>query len=246
MGFFEAISSGFAHYADFNGRARRAEYWFFFLFVALVNIILDVTWCLLVYYTVAGAYSNAYSYYNAYYWLDYLIHAGRVSVIMLSIVIAFNVAVFLPTMSMSFRRLHDIGRSGGSYFLGFIPFAGPIIVLCFYVRAGELGRNEYGPDPKNLRATNTFGMSNQNQSMFGNSNYDPYNAGGFESNNNFGGGYNNGGFNNGGFNNGGYGGYNNGGYNGGGFDSGFSNGGYQSGYTSGSGFNDYSDNHRGW
>lgn len=38
MGFVEAVQSGFAHYADFGGRASRAAYWWWVLFVLLVSL----------------------------------------------------------------------------------------------------------------------------------------------------------------------------------------------------------------
>ncbi len=58
-------------------------------------------------------------------------------------------AVFhvVPQITISVRRLHDIGRSGFWYLLNFVPFGG--LVLLFWACVGsDLGPNDYGDDPR--------------------------------------------------------------------------------------------------
>lgn len=58
-----------------------------------------------------------------------------------------SLALFLPTLSVSIRRLHDTGRSGWWYLLIFIPILGWIALLIFYLQEGDDAPNEYGPPP---------------------------------------------------------------------------------------------------
>jgi len=60
----------------------------------------------------------------------------------------FIVLVFMPTLAVSVRRLHDIDRPGPLAALAFIPIVGLIILIVFWVREGTAGENKYGPDPK--------------------------------------------------------------------------------------------------
>lgn len=106
-------------YAVFSGRARRSEYWYFALFVMIISFIL--------------------------YGVDYLVlDAGESGFALFSSV--FSLAILLPTIGVSVRRLHDIGKSGLWYLIAFIPFGG-LVLLYFFVQDSEPG-NQYGPCPK--------------------------------------------------------------------------------------------------
>jgi uncharacterized membrane protein YhaH (DUF805 family) len=58
-----------------------------------------------------------------------------------------DVGTLLPGLAVGIRRLHDIGKSGWYMLMGFIPCVGGIIVLVFFATQGDMGTNEYGPDP---------------------------------------------------------------------------------------------------
>jgi len=62
--------------------------------------------------------------------------------------IAYIVAVFVPTLAVSVRRLHDIGKSGWYYLIILIPIAGPIWFLVLMCTDSQPGDNQYGPNPK--------------------------------------------------------------------------------------------------
>ena len=111
------------HYADFDGRARRKEYWMF----VLVNVGVYVGLL-----AVAGVLSSIWRPLGAIGWLAY---------------VAFALAVMVPSIAIGVRRLHDTGRTGWLMLLGLIPFAG-LVLLYFMVIEGDRGPNEYGPDPK--------------------------------------------------------------------------------------------------
>lgn len=56
-------------------------------------------------------------------------------------------ALILPNIAVSIRRLHDTNRSGWWYLIAFLPLIGPFILLYFYVCKGTDGNNRFGEDP---------------------------------------------------------------------------------------------------
>jgi uncharacterized membrane protein YhaH (DUF805 family) len=56
-------------------------------------------------------------------------------------------ALLLPNISVSIRRLHDTDHSGWWILIGLIPIIGFIVLLVFYLREGDAGENRYGPPP---------------------------------------------------------------------------------------------------
>lgn len=108
-------------YAEFSGRACRAEYWSFFIINAVAMILLTVM------DIAAGTYSK--------HWGVGLF--GGV----------FSLLLLLPSVAVSVRRLHDTARSAWWLLIGFIPLLGPLTLVVFYLLAGTPGANEYGDDP---------------------------------------------------------------------------------------------------
>ena len=109
-------------YAEFNDRARRQEYWFFTLFNVIVSIVLAL---------MDGAMGS----------LSASAGVGLLSGI-------YALAVFIPSLAVLVRRLHDTGRTGWWVLLCFIPLIGVIVILVFLVLDSDPGANEYGPNPK--------------------------------------------------------------------------------------------------
>ena len=106
------------NYANFNGRARRAEYWSFALCAGVISAVFSVLYNV----TDAGLFNT----------LGYL----------------FSLAVLVPGLAVAWRRLHDIGKKGTWYLIGLVPVVGWIVLIVWFCREGEPGDNEYGPDPK--------------------------------------------------------------------------------------------------
>lgn len=85
------------------------------------------------------------------FWMFALIHLiimvvlGWVSEVLSSI---YSLAVLLPAIGVSIRRLHDTGKRGWWLLLHFIPVIGTIILIIFFVQDSEEDANEYGPNPK--------------------------------------------------------------------------------------------------
>ncbi len=108
-------------YAVFDGRAQRSEYWYFFLFNSIIGFALGFI------EGIAGFNSSP----------NYSILA-----------IIYGLAVLLPGIGVFIRRMHDTGRSGWWFLIGFIPLIGTIVLIVYLVRDSEEGTNKYGPSPK--------------------------------------------------------------------------------------------------
>jgi uncharacterized membrane protein YhaH (DUF805 family) len=109
-------------YADFSGRARRSEYWYFLLFYMLILIALSVV------DVVMG-------------WFSTDAGVGVLSGI-------YTLALLIPSLSVSVRRLHDTDRSGWWLLIGLLPLIGGIVLLVFFVQDSQAGANRFGPNPK--------------------------------------------------------------------------------------------------
>jgi uncharacterized membrane protein YhaH (DUF805 family) len=101
----------FENYANFTGRARRSEYWYFVLGSAIISFTINILTALLS---------------------PKLVFLG----------IVYSLAVFIPTIAVLIRRMHDVGKSGWYILI-------PIYNLILACTAGDYGKNDYGQDPKN-------------------------------------------------------------------------------------------------
>jgi uncharacterized membrane protein YhaH (DUF805 family) len=109
-------------YAVFGGRSRRKEYWYFALFSLIITLVLVII-------------DSAIGTFNSTSGL------GLLSGI-------YSLAILIPSIAVSVRRLHDIDRTGWWVLISFIPFIGTIVLLVFAVLDGTPGNNRYGPNPK--------------------------------------------------------------------------------------------------
>lgn len=62
----------------------------------------------------------------------------------------YALAVFLPSLAVTFRRLHDTDRSGWWLLISLIPLVGAIVLLVFMCLDGNRGQNRFGADPKQV------------------------------------------------------------------------------------------------
>jgi uncharacterized membrane protein YhaH (DUF805 family) len=120
-------------YAVFSGRARRKEYWMFTLFNVLISIVLAIV------DRVLGFGENG--------------GTGPLGAL-------YSLAVLIPSLAVSVRRLHDTGRSGWWLLLGLVPCVGFIVLLIFMVQDSQPGANEYGPNPKEGAGWTQYGSYN--------------------------------------------------------------------------------------
>ena len=109
-------------YAVFSGRARRKEYWYFVLFNIIISIVL------LVIDGIAGT-------------IDAETGIGLLDSI-------YTLAIFIPSIAVGVRRLHDIGRTGWWLLILLIPLIGFIVIIIFLLQDSTPCENEYGANPK--------------------------------------------------------------------------------------------------
>jgi len=109
-------------YAVFSGRARRKEYWMFFLFNMIFLILAAI---------LDNVFGTAIE--GIGYGLFYIL---------------YGLAVLIPGLAVSVRRLHDVGKSGWMLFIALIPIIGAIWLLVLMVTDSNPGENKYGPNPK--------------------------------------------------------------------------------------------------
>ena len=117
-------------YAKFDGRAGRAEYWWF----VLANV---VAWVALVVLLFIGSAI-----------------ADALGILLIIVLIGYWLAMIVPSIAVGVRRLHDTNKTGWLMLLvllGVIPiigFVGSIVLLVFFATQGNLTANDYGePDP---------------------------------------------------------------------------------------------------
>ena len=60
----------------------------------------------------------------------------------------YSLAVLIPSLAVTWRRLHDIGKGGGWYFMVLVPLVGWILLIIWLCRDSQPGENAYGPNPK--------------------------------------------------------------------------------------------------
>jgi uncharacterized membrane protein YhaH (DUF805 family) len=113
-------------YADFNGRARRKEYWMWTLYytiVLLFAMVLD---------NVLGLNFELFGQDLGYGWLY----------------VTVGITHLIPGLGIVIRRLHDVGKSGWFYLIILIPLIGFIWVLVLFCTDGVKEDNKWGSNPK--------------------------------------------------------------------------------------------------
>lgn len=73
---------------------------------------------------------------------------GTAIPILSTVSLLYSLAIFLPSLAVCIRRLHDIGKSGWFYLFAFIPLVGSIILIIWFCKDSEPGANQWGPNPK--------------------------------------------------------------------------------------------------
>ena len=64
----------------------------------------------------------------------------------------YSLAVLIPSIAVSVRRLHDIDRTGWWVLIGLIPEIGSIVLFIFALLDDTPGSNRFGPNPKEASA----------------------------------------------------------------------------------------------
>ncbi|MET2900705.1 DUF805 domain-containing protein [Vibrio rotiferianus] len=110
------------NYTNFNGRARRQEYWYFTLVNVLINLVMGII------DRVIGSVMQMENF-------------GFFGVI-------YALFIMIPSIAVTVRRLHDSGRTGWWALIAFVPIIGILVLLYFLIQDSEEGSNQYGVNPK--------------------------------------------------------------------------------------------------
>lgn len=127
MGFADAIRTALSKYALFEGRAGRPEFWWFVLFYFLVQL--------------AGGV------------IDAALFPGSMFGVVATLA---GLALLLPTLAVTARRLHDTDLSGWWQLVSFVPVLGLIALVWLCARRGTPGTNRFGPPPAQALESGTF------------------------------------------------------------------------------------------
>lgn len=119
LSFEAAVRRVFNNYATFQGRASRAEFWWFMLFCFCISAVLGIL--------AVITNLSVFNFING----------------------VFELAILVPVLAVSWRRLHDTGRAGGWWFINLIPAVGAIIFIIFCVQPSEPMANRFGEVPAN-------------------------------------------------------------------------------------------------
>ena len=112
------FKKGLRNYTNFSGRARRKEFWYFNLAQFILLIIASV--------------------------LDSVIFSSETSLFYFLVALG----LFLPSLAVGIRRLHDTSRSGWWLFISLIPLIGTIILIVFLASDTKYETNQWGPPAK--------------------------------------------------------------------------------------------------
>ncbi len=122
MNCFELYAQAWKKAFVFQGRARRTEYVCFNVLNFVVMIVLMI---------VDGTFGT----------MDEEMGMGLLSSL-------FALAAFIPSISVSVRRLHDMNFTGLWLLFGFVPLLNLILWLALLFAPGSPGTNRFGPDPR--------------------------------------------------------------------------------------------------
>lgn len=114
-------------YAEFNGRSRRKEYWMFTLYSLVIFMVLYI----------AGFVT---------------IEKTGISMVFFGLAFIYALAILVPNLAVSVRRLHDIDKSGWFILLAFVPVVS-LVLLVLFCLDGTPGDNRFGPSPKAVSQT---------------------------------------------------------------------------------------------
>jgi uncharacterized membrane protein YhaH (DUF805 family) len=126
-----AVVRGFKKYATFAGRASRSEYWWWTLFTAVGLLVLALP------AAVIGIQTSP----------DGGRTPGLPAVPLIILLVVFYLAILVPTIAVTVRRLHDVGYSGWLFLLTLIPWLGGLILLVFALLPPSPAGARYDPAP---------------------------------------------------------------------------------------------------
>jgi len=142
MSFGESIKTCWRKYATFEGRARRSEYWWFYLFIQLVSIpfslIFFVTYMITLWPAFEASGTGVEPRFSDFNFAPMLVG--------IALLVIVSLVFLLPSLAVLVRRLHDIGQPGWWILLSFVGLG--IVPVIMAIMDSAPYDNQWGPDPK--------------------------------------------------------------------------------------------------
>ena len=147
----ESVASVLKKYATFTGRARRSEYWWFVLWILIIGAIFFIAQLVLMYFSIKSG--SLFAYWDSTFYM-----------VLMSILSIFSLAILLPYLAVTVRRLHDINKSGWNIILFAIPIIGAILHIVWMCQDSDITTNKYGVSPKYMGSDEPDDISYSNKS----------------------------------------------------------------------------------
>lgn len=152
--FSTAVKRFFQKYATFSGRASRSEYWWFMLFNFIIVMALYIVTMMLLVSSVDPVTGEP----------------GMAFLLPLILMSLYGLAIFIPSIALAVRRLHDANFSGFMYLLAFVPLANVAVFIFTLMPSNPAGArfDEYQPQPFGQPPYGQpYGQSPQGYSSYG-------------------------------------------------------------------------------
>jgi uncharacterized membrane protein YhaH (DUF805 family) len=122
MNFMEAVSTALKNYKNLQGRAGRAEFWYWYAFIVIVNLLTSIP----VIYTA-------------------MMVSNYVFVLPFATAeLAIAIFLIMPTISVAARRLHDTDKSAWYMVIFLLPLIGQIMMIVMLAQPSKPGSNRFG------------------------------------------------------------------------------------------------------
>ena len=142
MGFGEALQVGFRKAFDFNGRASQREFWFFYLWMLIIQTAVTTIFVIVISLTVVAAAASAEASPND----TVAFGAVGASVFLYLLLFLVLFALAVPLYASEVRRLHDTGQSGWFVAFNFASLGIVPLIMCIF--EGQPHENQWGPVPQ--------------------------------------------------------------------------------------------------
>lgn len=136
MSFTESVRTCLSKYSNFDGRARRSEFWWFFLFYQLVSLPFVIPGVLLILFGLPGDASSSVS------------PLFIIGLFLLIVGALAQLACIVPMLAVGCRRLHDYGQTGWWQLLLLLGGCGSIVLIVLWAMDTNPSDNLYGPVPE--------------------------------------------------------------------------------------------------
>ncbi|MEE9439214.1 MAG: DUF805 domain-containing protein [Saprospiraceae bacterium] len=123
MEMIDYFKLAFEKYADFKTRSNKSEYWWFVLAYLILGLIL-----------------------GALLFIGLSLESTPIIYLMGGLMALIGLALFIPSLAIAVRRLHDTGKSGWWYLISLIPYIGGIVLIFFLASKSQAGANKWGPE----------------------------------------------------------------------------------------------------